>query len=569
MCFCTREEEVRWRRMVLCMAVDGLFPPESRRMTTSKCNRCKQLLRALFGAGSTIGRLAGEGRRSNFPHATGCRMRLRARLAARSGDQAAAVEASSNNDACETEADDFASCAPTEGPSAKEVGRAFLGDPEAEPAGHGGRSVSAAKASSHLRSLLLRFQRPHDEDEHSAASTCAGGNGEDYAYHGGAIFADDSRDFDFGGDGHAALAAALFSETRDPDQVSNNTGVAEGAADGRLACSAERTTWFEDDCCDFDLEVPEPSMLRCGSVPGNRTQEPERNQQDPQRAKNGVDNGPLPQERFEKRPTGQRSHSVSSLTPLPSPEWAPLIPSASPSASHGFRSADSALRGVSDCLPSSVAPLRFSPPSPCGSLLGFVAEDLLPNPVPPFGFRPLSPKGLPQDSDTECPLGLDISGCTGRVRSLSGEGNLTSCVLRAGLCARVSFAHGGSSWPKDPSISPECERACSSTGHDSTLASSCLPPSGHTGGSGSHADNDRPIPSAFDGGPHTQVPFAAGGSSRPQRFQLAGKRHLVLTIIRGSKGGSTVHRRRRADLMLARPISRYQYVAARVPASRK
>ena len=168
-------------------------------------------------------------------------MRLRARLAARSGDQAAAVEASSNNDACETEADDFASCAPTEGPSAKEVGRAFLGDPEAEPAGHGGRSVSAAKASSHLRSLLLRFQRPHDEDEHSAASTCAGGNGEDYAYHGGAIFADDSREFDFGGDGHAALAAALFSETRDPDQVSIFTGVAEGAADGRLACSAERT----------------------------------------------------------------------------------------------------------------------------------------------------------------------------------------------------------------------------------------------------------------------------------------------------------------------------------------
>ena len=49
------------------------------------------------------------------------------------------------------------------------------------------------------------------------------------------------------------------------------TGVAEGAADGRLVCSAERTTWLEDGCCDFDLEVPEPSMLRCGSVPGNRT----------------------------------------------------------------------------------------------------------------------------------------------------------------------------------------------------------------------------------------------------------------------------------------------------------
>ena len=42
----------------------------------------------------------------------------------------AAVEASSNNDACETEADDL---------------------------------------------------RPHDEDEYSAASTCAGGNGEDCA----------------------------------------------------------------------------------------------------------------------------------------------------------------------------------------------------------------------------------------------------------------------------------------------------------------------------------------------------------------------------------------------------
>eukprot|EP00439_Symbiodinium_sp_Y106_P001333 s12419_g1.t1 len=125
----------------------------------------------------------------------------------------------------------------------------------AEPAGHGGRSVSAAKASSHLRSLLLRFKRPRDEDEHCAASTCAGGNGEDYAYHGGAFFADDSCDFDFGGDGQAALAAALLSETRDPDQVSIFTGVADGAADGRPACSAERTTWFEDDCCDFDLEV--------------------------------------------------------------------------------------------------------------------------------------------------------------------------------------------------------------------------------------------------------------------------------------------------------------------------
>ena len=117
-----------------------------------------------------------------------------------------------------------------------------------------------------------------------------------------------------------------------------------------------------DDCCDFDLEVPEPSMLRYDGVAGNRTREPERNQQDPQRAKTDVDNGPLPQERFEKRPTGQRSHLVSSLTPFPSPEWAPLLPSASPSASHGFRSADSALRGVSDCLPSSVAPFGFSPP---------------------------------------------------------------------------------------------------------------------------------------------------------------------------------------------------------------
>ena len=295
------------------------------------------------------------------------------------------------------------------------------------------------------------------------------------------------------------------------------TGVAEGAADGRLACSAERTaSWFEDDCCDFDLEVPEPRILICGSVPGNRTQEPERNQQDPQRAKNGVDNGPLPQERFEKRPTGQRSHSVSSLTPRPSPEWAPLIPSASPSASHGFRSADFDLRGVSDCLLSSVAPLGFSPPSPSGSPLGSVAEGLLPNPVPPLGFSPLSPKGLPQDPDIECPLGLEITGCTGRVKNLSGEGTLTSCVLQAGLCARVSFADGGSSRPKGPSISPKCQRACSSTEHDFSLASSCLSPSGHTGDSSSLADNDRPLPSAFDDGLHTQVSFAAGGSSRPR-----------------------------------------------------
>ena len=104
--YCTREEEVRWRRMVLCMAVDGLFPPESRRTTMRRYNPCNQLLRAFFGAGSTIGRLAREGRRSNFPHVTGCHMRLRARLAARSRDQAAAVEASGNEDGCETEADD-------------------------------------------------------------------------------------------------------------------------------------------------------------------------------------------------------------------------------------------------------------------------------------------------------------------------------------------------------------------------------------------------------------------------------------------------------------------------------
>ena len=347
--------------MVLCMAVDGLFPPESRRTTMRRYNRCNQLLRALFGAGSTIGRLAREGRRSNFPHETGCHMRLRARLAARSRDQAAAVEASGNEDGCETEADDPFSWASTEGPSAEEVGRAFLGDPEAESAGHGGWRFSAAQASSPLRSLLLKFKRPQDEDEHGAASMCAGGNGEDCACHGGAFFADHSCDSDFGGDGHAALAAALLSEARDTDQVSIFNGVAAGAADGRLDCSSKWAAWFEDDCCDFDLEVPEPSMLRYDGVAGNRTREPERNQQDPQRAKTDVDNGPLPQERFEKRPTGQRSHSVSSLTPYPSPEWAPLLPSASPSASHGFRSADSALRGVSDCLPSSVAPFGFSP----------------------------------------------------------------------------------------------------------------------------------------------------------------------------------------------------------------
>ena len=321
--YCTREEEVRWRRMVLCMAVDGLFPPESRRTTMRRYNRCNQLLRALFGAGSTIGRLAREGRRLNFPHVTGCHMRLRARLAARSRDQAAAVEASGNEDGCETEADDPFSWASTEGPSAEEVGRAFLGDPEAESAGHGGWRGSAAQASSPLRSLLLKFKRPQDENEHGAASMCAGGNGEDCACHGGAFFADHSCDSDFGGDGHAALAAALLSETRDTDQVTIFTGVAAGAADGRLDCSSKWAAWFEDDCCDFDLEVPEPSMLRYDGVAGNRTREPERNQQDPQRAKTDVDNGPLPQERFEKRPTGQRSHSVSSLPLFLAPSGLP------------------------------------------------------------------------------------------------------------------------------------------------------------------------------------------------------------------------------------------------------
>eukprot|EP00439_Symbiodinium_sp_Y106_P014121 s6449_g2.t1 len=146
--------------------------------------------------------------------------------------------------------------------------------------------------------MLMLFHVPQDENEHGAASMCAGGNGEDCACHGGASFADHSCDSDFGGDGHAALAAALLSETRDTDQVSIFTGVAAGAADGRLDCSSKWAAWFEDDCCDFDLEVPEPSMLRYHGVAGNRTREPERNQQDPQRAKTDVDNGPLPQERL-------------------------------------------------------------------------------------------------------------------------------------------------------------------------------------------------------------------------------------------------------------------------------
>ena len=172
------------------------------------------------------------------------------------------------------------------------------------------------------------------------------------------------------------------------------------------------------------------------------------------------------------------------------------------------------LREVPQCQ--SVSPFGFCPHSPSGSPLRSVAAGLLPNPVPPLGFRPLPLKGLPLDPKIECPLGLEISGCTGRATNLSGEGTLTPCVLRDGLCARISFADGGSSRPKGPSISPDCERACSSTGHDSSLASICLPPSGHTGGSSSLADNDRPLPSAFDDGLHTQVSFAAGGSSRPR-----------------------------------------------------
>eukprot|EP00439_Symbiodinium_sp_Y106_P031065 s8623_g3.t1 len=97
---------------------------------------------------------------------------------------------------------------------------------------------------------------------------CAGGNGEDCACHGGASFADHSCDSDFGGDGHEALAAALLSETRDTDQVSIFTGVAAGAADGRLDCSSKWAAWFEDDCCDFDLEADECDDGRFACCPG-------------------------------------------------------------------------------------------------------------------------------------------------------------------------------------------------------------------------------------------------------------------------------------------------------------
>ena len=88
------------------------------------------------------------------------------------------------------------------------------------------------------------------------------------------------------------------------------------------------------------------------------------------------------------------------------------------------------------------------------------------------------------------------------------------CELRDKLCAWASFADGGSSRPKGPSISSACERTCSCTGHDSSLASFCLPPSGHTGGSDSLVANNMPPPSDSDDGPHTQMSFAAGGPSR-------------------------------------------------------
>ena len=107
-----------------------------------------------------------------------------------------------------------------------------------------------------------------------------------------------------------------------------------------------------DDCCDFDCEVggsdggqffaiappilrdPTPSVL---DALGERTQEPARNEQDPQRAKKCVSGGLLPQEWLETRPAeGLRSREMSSLTPNLSPTRAPLALPASPCASHGL-----------------------------------------------------------------------------------------------------------------------------------------------------------------------------------------------------------------------------------------
>ena len=217
------------------------------------------------------------------------------------------------------------------------------------------------------------------------------------------------------------------------------------------------------------------------------------------------------------RPRGPCISPVSdctcrSATPAPSVE--PTFPRSLPGPCTFDRSAELDL--LEDPRYQSVSPFGFCSPSPSGLPRHSAEQNLLPYPVPPLGFSPLPPKGLPLDFCFVCPLGPVASGCTGCTENHSEEGTLYPCELRDKLCAWASFADGGSSRPKGQSISSACERTCSCTGHDSSLASFCLPPTGHTGGSSSLVANNMPPPSASDGGPHTQMSFAAGGPSRPK-----------------------------------------------------
>ena len=268
------------RSMQLQMRVDGLFPPGSYKVMTTKCNYRRRLLRAMAAGGAE--HPAGAGRCYWDPHALKRRMRLRAIWAARCGKNKSAADAVSTPGSYE-------------GPPGDEVPRAFPGELAVGPASCGCWPVPAAErvGEEHvdLRSVLQKFDLPGQGPSFSFAD----GEGSVVADGGQSFLMDETiQDMPFAG----SFVVASKNADQDPQRAKT--------------------------CCDGR---PIPGLLETRPAQGQKV---------------AVD-GLLPQEKFETRPVkGPRSHEVSYLNPTPdgaltdSPQRAPFHPPASQRASHGF-----------------------------------------------------------------------------------------------------------------------------------------------------------------------------------------------------------------------------------------
>ena len=209
---------------------------------------------------------------------------------------------------------------------------------------------------------------------------------------------------------------------------------------------------------------------------GERTPEPARNEQDPQRAKKCVSGGLLPQEWLETRPAeGLRSDEMSSLPPNCSLLRAPRLLPASPCASHGVDKtfhddllSKSDFQGLGpvnsglcvavdctcladvNCLSSPTPALRFRSPSFTGSPLALATNGpncvkaplLAGRPAHPccaFGsLTPSPPSGLGSPSRVDCPRPVPLTALA--VSGITRHAFIATAAVLGGpsrLCPRV------------------------------------------------------------------------------------------------------------------------------------